>query len=372
MEARMNVRNIIIGLGVLTLLAIGFLAFGGTAMIAPKPTPTLNAALADFENLVTASGTLVPAKRANLAFKAQGLVEEILVKPGDVITRGAVLARLNTSEAAAAAAEARANVRQLQAGATKEELAISQANLDTAKAQLAKVRSNATPEDVQIAQASMERAAANLRDAQSQYDRIKDDPQVGMYPQSQVLHLATQEYKIAEARYRQVVKGATPEDIRVAEASVVVAQTNLDRVKSGARSEEIAAAQARLDQASSALSTLTLLAPFDGTVAAVNMREGEVVTPGMTVITLGDLTNLRLETDDLSETNIARVKIGHAADITFEALPGQPFKGKVTFIAPISSAKQGGTNYTIYIELDQIAKELRWGMTGHVEINAKQ
>jgi HlyD family secretion protein len=372
MEAGMNARNIIIGIGGLTILVIGFFAFGGSSMVIPKPTPTPLVGLSDFESLVTASGTLVPARRANLAFRVQGQVVEITVKPGDVITRGAVLVKLDAGEAVAAVAAARANVKQLQAGATREEIAVAQANLDSVKAQLAKVRANATPEDIQIAQASLERAAANLRDAQSQYDRIKDDSQVGMYPQSQALHIATQEYKVAEARYHQVVKGSTTEDIKVAEANVVLAQTNLDRVKIGSRSEEIAAAQARLDQAVSALDAMTLMAPFDGTIAAVNVKEGETVTPGLVVLTLGDLANLRLETDDLSETSIARVKLGHIANVTFEALPGQAFKGRVTFIAPISSAKQGGTNYTIYVELDQLAVVLRWGMTGHVEINTKQ
>jgi HlyD family secretion protein len=143
-------------------------------------------------------------------------------------------------------------------------------------------------------------------------------------------------------------------------------------VKAGARPEEIAAAQARLDQAQAALSAASLVAPFAGTVAAVNVKEGEMVAPGVPVVTLGDLSNLRLETDDLSETNIARIKLGQSVAVTYEALPGKAFNGKITFIAPISSQKQGGTNYTTYIEFDQLDPTLRWGMTGHIEINAKR
>jgi hypothetical protein len=44
----------------------------------------------------------------------------------------------------------------------------------------------------------------------------------------------------------------------------------------------------------------------------------------------------------------------------------------VTYIAPMASAKQGGTNYTIYVEFDNLDPALRWGMTGHIEINTKQ
>ncbi len=367
----MNRRNIIIGVIVVVVLALGYVGLG-SGMIGAKPTPTPAAALTDFENLVTASGTLVPVRRADLSFKVAGQAAKVSVAPGDVVKAGDGLVLLESGELNAAVAMAQAQLAQLKAGATKEDLAVAQANLDAARAQLARVRAGATPEDIAIAKAGVDRTAASLKDAQSAYDRVKDDPMVGMYPQSAALQLASQEYTVAQARYMQVAKGATAEDIRVAESAVAVAQANLDRVKAGARPEEIAAAQARLDQANAVLADATLTAPFAGTVAAVNVKEGEMVSPGVPVVTVGDLSNLRLETDDLSETNIARVKLGQIVAVTFEALPGKSFSGKVTYIAPISSQKQGGTNYTIYVEFDQLDPTLRWGMTGHIEINAKQ
>ena len=368
----MTKRNLIISIIGLAILGGIFFAMGGGDVIAPKPTPTPVSAFNDLDYLVTASGTLLPEKRASLAFKVPGQVTKVLVKAGDVAKQGDVLIQLDAVELEAAVAGARANLAQLKAGATKEEIAVAQANLETARAQLAKVRAPATAEDVAAARASLESAAAILRDAQSQYDRVKNDPQVGMYPESQKLHLATQDYRVAEAKYKLVSKGASAEDIRVAETAVAVAQANLNRVQAGARVEEIAAAQARLDQAQAALNAATLTAPFAGTVAAVNVREGETIVAGMPVITLGDLSKLRLETDDLSETNIARVNLGHSVNVTFEALPGKIFKGKVTDIAPIASAKQGGTNYAVTVEMQGLDPALRWGMTGHIEINTKQ
>ena len=381
----MTKRNIIIGIVVLVAVG-GFLAMGGGASLSPKPTPTPDlAALSEFDNLVTASGTLLPAKRANLAFKIPGQVVEIAVKAGDSVKKGAALLRLDAAELDAAVAQAKAavalaqaNLDQLKSGASKEEIAAAEANLNTARAQLAKVRASVTPEDLAIAKAGLDRAAAGLKDAQSAYDKVKDDPAVGMYPQSAAYQAAIQQYQIAEATFLKVVKGASAEDIRIAEAAVAAAQANLDRVKAPARAEEIAAAQARLDQAQgvmrqqqASLASATLVAPFDGTVAAVNVKDGETVTPGFVVIALGDLANLRLETDDLSETNIARVKLAQPVNVTFEALPGKTFTGTVTQIAPISTPKQGGTNYTVTVEFDKLDPVLRWGMTGHIEINAK-
>jgi HlyD family secretion protein len=386
-EETMNLRNIVIGIIVLAVLVVGFLAFsGGSNPLSLKPTPTAIAALSDLENLVTASGTLVPAKRANLGFKIPGQVVQVSVQAGDAVKRGDVLARLDAAELDAAVAQAKsavalaqANLDQLKAGASREDIAAAEANLNTARAQLAKVRAGASAEDIAIAKAGLDRAASALKDAQTEYDKVKDDPAIGMYPQSAALQAATEQYRIAEARYAQVLKGASAEDVRIAEAAVAAAQATLDRVKAPARPEEIAAAHARLDQtqgalrqAQAALAAATLAAPFDGTIAAVNVREGETVTPGIPVIMLGDLTYLRLETDDLSETNIARVKLGQVVNVTYEALPGKTFKGKVTQIAPISSQKQGGTNYTVYVEFDLLDSALRWGMTGHIEIDAKQ
>jgi HlyD family secretion protein len=323
------------------------------------------------DNLITASGTLLPVQRAGLAFKVQGQVLQVVAQAGDTVKKGDVLIRLDAADARAAVAIAQAQLDLVKAGATKEEVAAAQATLQVALAQLVKVRADPTMEDLVMAKATLERAQSALKDAQSAYDKVKDDPAVGMYPQSQILETAVQQYKIAEASYAKVLKGAMPEDIRIAEANVTAAQANLDHVKAGARAEEVKAAQARLEQANTALAAVTLTAPFDGLVAAVNVMEGEMATPGVTVVTLGDVTHLRLETDDLSESNIARVSLGQPVRVTFEALPGKPFQGKVVQIASISTPKQGGTNYTVTVEFEKLDPALRWGMTGNIEINTK-
>ncbi len=368
----MTARNIIIGAIVVVALAGGFMAMGGGTMLAPQPTPTPLASLSELEDLVTASGTLAPVKRANLALKMPGQALQVPVKAGDTVKKGDTLVRFDAAELEAAVAIAQANLNQLKNGATKEEIAAAQANVDTAVAQLEKVRAGATREDLLIAKANLERARSGLKDAQAAYDKIKDDPAAGMYPQSQAYEAAHQQYQVAEASYIKVLKGATPEEIRVAESAVAAAQAALNRVKSAARPEEVAAAQARLDQAKAGLAATVLAAPFDGTVAAVNVREGETVAAGVPVITLGDMSDLRLETDDLSETYIARVKVGQSANVTFEAMPGKVFAGRVVEIAPIATAKQGGTNYTVTIEFATLDPALRWGMTGHIEINTRQ
>ncbi len=332
----MNKRLVAIGVIAIVLIAGYFLTSGGGGganPFAPKPTPTEIVALSDLDTIVSASGTLLPAKRANLAFKTVGQVTQVAVKQGDRVKKGDVLVKLETTDLDA-------NVAAAQAG------------VDAAKAALTKIRAGATKEDVEIVKANLDRAASALKDAQAAYDRVAGDPWVGMLPQARQLEAATQDYRTALARYNQVLKGATAEDIKVTETNV-------------------SAAEARLAQAKSALAATTLTAPFDGTLVTVNVREGEFVAMGVPLIVIGDLTTLQLETDDLSETNIARVGIGQPVKVTFEAMPGRIFNGKVTQIAPIATAKSGGTNFAVTVVLDGLVPELRWGMTGHVEINTK-
>ncbi|MBI3913749.1 MAG: efflux RND transporter periplasmic adaptor subunit [Chloroflexi bacterium] len=332
----MSKRFLIVG-GVLVLIVGGLLfsgAGGSANPLAPKATPTAILALSETDTIVSASGTLLPAKRANLAFKIGGQVVQASLKTGDKVKKGDTLIKLDS-------AELEANVASAQTG------------VDSAKAQLTKVRAGATKEDVTIAKANLDRATSALRDAQAAYDKVKGNEFVGMMPQSRTLEAAYQDFTTAQARLDQVLKGASADDVKIAEISVSAAET-------------------RLNQARIVLASTLLVAPIDGTIVDVKIREGEFVSPGVPVVVLGDLSTLQIETDDLSETNIANVQVGQPVKITFEAIPGKIFNGKIAQIAPIATAKSGGTNFTVTVTLDALDPILRWGMTGHVEISTKQ
>jgi len=385
-EVAMNRRTVVAGLAILGVVALVYMEMNGGFPGASRVTPTPVITASDFDNLVVASGTLLPSRRANLAFRIPGMATQVMVTAGDVVKEGDLLVRLEAGEleaalagAKASLAVAQASLAELKAGASREEIAVSQASLEAAKAQLSRVNAGPTAEDTAIARANLVRAEANLRGAQSAYDGVKGMANAGMLPESHAMNQATMDLDIARSQYDRLVKGATAEEIRVAEASVLVAQAGLDRVKAGARTEAVAVGQARVDQvqaavrqAQAALASASLTAPFAGAVAAVNINPGETVGAGVAVITLGDLANLRLETDDLSETSVGKVKVGQIVAVAFEALPARDFKGKVTRIAPIATQKQGGTNYTVTVDVEGLDPSLLWGMTGHIEINTKQ
>jgi HlyD family secretion protein len=382
----MSRGTIVTGLTILGVIALAYMGMNGglPGMSRPTPTPVITAS--DYDSLVVASGTLLPGKRANLAFRISGMAVQVVIRAGDVVKEGDLLVRLEAGEleaalagAKASLAAAQASLSELKAGASKEEIAVSQAGLEAAKAQLARVKAGPTTEDIAIAKANVVRAEANLRGAQSAYDGIRGMANAGMLPESHAMNQATMDFDVARSQYDRLVKGATAEEIRVGEANVLSAQAQLDRVKAGARPEALAVGQARVDQAQAAvqqaqaaLASASLTAPFAGTVAAVNINPGETVGAGVPVITLGDLANLRLETDDLSETSVGKVRVGQTVVVAFEAMPAKDFKGKVTRIAPIATQRQGGTNFTVTVEVDGLDPSLRWGMTGHIEIDTKQ
>ena len=89
------------------------------------------------------------------------------------------------------------------------------------------------------------------------------------------------------------------------------------------------------------------------------------------MVTIGDLSTLRVETTDLDEIDVARVDVGQVVDVTFDALPDQVFSGRVTRISPMAEQESGGVNYTAVVELESLDPLIRWGMTAFVDIEVE-
>jgi HlyD family secretion protein len=126
-------------------------------------------------------------------------------------------------------------------------------------------------------------------------------------------------------------------------------------------------AQVTMELAQINLAEATLTAPFEGTVASISVIPGEFVPSDEAVVTLATLNNLQLETTDLSERDIARVKIGAPVNISVEAL-NQIIRGKVISISPISNTVGGDVIFKVTIAFDQHPENLLWGMTAEVMI----
>lgn len=325
-------------------------------------------------------------------------------------------------EAALAAAEA--NYARLAEGVTPGAIAAAEAEVAQAQADYRLLTAGADPQALIEANANLELAQAQLSQASAAYNKVRGNPDVGMSAEALALQEATANYNAAKARVELLQGGARPEVVASAAAAVRVAQAKLDMlkqaqpgelaeaaaqveqaraalelVKAGARTEEITVAQgdvdiaiAQLQDALVGIAETELRAPFDGVITALDIDQGEAVTPDLPVLQLADLSAWRIETLDLSEIDVATIHAGDTVDITFDALPTLTLRGKVTHIrpvgensnaAPISGAVSRGDTplaeqvsgdivYRVVIEPETHAGQLLWNMTALVEFGSRQ
>jgi HlyD family secretion protein len=407
----------VIAIMAITLGVVGCNTGSSPGSAATTPAPSGPAVA--LPEVVSAEAVVVPYKDADVSFNVAGRVQEVLVSEGETVTAGQELVRLETRDlelgvrrAQAGLASAQAQLARAKGGARSEEIAlaeadvaIAEANVESAKAGLSSaqaalnsVLAGASQRDIEIAEKQVELAKNQLWGAQAQRDVIGDA--MNSFPprasnieyeaaKAQVAAAETQ-VQIAELQLEQAKAGAGDEDItaakaqvaqaqagvEIAEAQLEQAQAGLDLVKAGSLPEDIAVAEAAVAQAEvgleeiqNALEDAVLKAPFDGTVGAVMFEEGELVSPQVPVVRLGDLTRLRVLTSDLSEADVNRVELGQEATITVDALEGKTFNGRVARIASLATERRGDRVYAVTLDLDVGPESgLRWGMSAFVEI----
>jgi HlyD family secretion protein len=146
----------------------------------------------------------------------------------------------------------------------------------------------------------------------------------------------------------------SPADRAEAELKVREAQTNWERLKDGPDPIALEQAQTQLSKAQAQLAlvqqkelSLSIQAPFPGTVLSVHASPGERVA-NTAIITLADLSQPILEVT-LDETDLTNIQTGLDAQIVFEALPGKIFTGRVVQIDP--SLKRSGNSYSILAQV---------------------
>ncbi len=106
-------------------------------------------------------------------------------------------------------------------------------------------------------------------------------------------------------------------------------------------------------------------------VCNLEARVGEWIAPGLTILQLGDLDHLQVETTDLSEIDAARVQPQASVLVTFDALPNVTVPGTVLRVAD-KSAAGSRVNYTAVIVLENLPSGLRWGMTAFADIQVNE
>ena len=172
------------------------------------------------------------------------------------------------------------------------------------------------------------------------------------------------------------------EAIRMAQHEVEMSQTILENneliFRSGLNlkasrqySLNLQKAEGALDDAKEDLMKTEILAPFDGTVVDVGVKENDQLSSfdysSVTAVHLVDTKTVKME-GVVDEIDIYQVEVGQEAIVTVDALPDVEVKGKVTFISPFGTEETGVVEFAVTISLEPAEVELRGGLTATADI----
>ncbi len=123
----------------------------------------------------------------------------------------------------------------------------------------------------------------------------------------------------------------------------------------------------RIEDSGEPQKTLTLRSPASGIVVEKNVVEGDRVMPGMTVYRIADLTHVWIEAE-VFEKDLSLVAEGQRAEVSFEAYPGRPFSGHVTYVHPTVSVQSRTAR--VRLELPNPDLSLKPGMYAQIELES--
>jgi HlyD family secretion protein len=326
----------------------GYLYYRQTAETAQAATePTVQTATVRRGSLVisaSGSGSVIAAAEADLAFEGSGRLIELYVKEGDQVEAGDVLAVLESSDTAASLAYklSSAKLSVLKAQQSLDDLlATDSSSLAQAKLDLLDAQDSLDSLVAQRSKMNYQRCDQDtIDDYQSAYDmavgaykRVSDDARWD------AMQTALANLNWCVAYYTEEEITAQELKITLADLEVADLEQQIEQLQVGADAAEVAMTEAELENAKAELAVIEeeleqeeLIAPFSGTVMAVDATAGGLVSTSP-IITLADLNHPTLEIF-VDETDINQIGVGYEVEVVFDAFPDEIFTGKVTSVDP--------------------------------------
>jgi HlyD family secretion protein len=253
---------------------------------------------------VTASGKIYPETEVKIAPEVSGEIIDLTVEEGDSVRMGQLLVKINPAIYSSIVTQAQASVQQSRAGVSnsKEMMAQAQSQYDLSLATYN--RNKKLYQDKVISALEFEQAEASYKGARASFEAAKANTSGGQY------------------------------GVKVAEANLNQTRENLRRA--------------------------TITAPTSGIISQLNVKKGERVVgtaqmAGTEMLTIADMSRIEVRVD-VSETDIAKVKLGDTTIIDADAYRNRKFTGIVSKIAVSSKATAMSqtstdqvTNYTVHI-----------------------
>jgi HlyD family secretion protein len=341
----MNVKKIALIFGVVLLLGgiVGFTIYQSQKNVVAVQTGRAQKT-GELTAMVSGSGEIKPKTYANIGALAFGQITHLYVAEGDKVKKGQLLAQVDDIQPSANVAASKAN---LEAG--KTDALAAQAAYDTAVADLA-------------------RAKADEEQKRFDYERGK-----GLYEQQLI---AKSDWDLRVSAYGASASGLKQAQSHIAQTKAQLESANL----------RVTQANAQLRAMSDVLHKTEYIAPYDGIVSSLPVRQGETVvmgiqnSPGSTIMTVADMSVVTAEVK-VDETDIINVKMGQPAEVSIDALPGQKFKAHVTEIgdnamlrstgvstSQSSSASEEAKDFKVVVTLDNPPDNLRPGLSATAKV----
>jgi HlyD family secretion protein len=298
----------------------------------------------DLATIVSGTGQIKPKTYVNVGATSFGRITHFYVKEGDLVKKGQTVATIESVQQAATV--------------SGQQAAIAAAKTD--------INSYIAAE--KTAEANVEHAKADLEQKRLDWERAQ-----GLYTAG---IMAKQDFDAKKAAYDTDI------------ASLAQAKAGLNQAIANTESQrghlQTAVANLRVNQ--DQLDKTIAIAPFNGIVTNMPLREGETVVVGIqnaegsTLMTLADMSIITAEVK-VDETDIVNIQIGQPADVTIDALPGKTFKGHVTLVGDqailrstgiATSQSTTGTeeakDFKVVVTLDTPSSELRPGLSTTAKI----
>lgn len=309
------------------------------------------------ENVFVEVGDLVSAGQVLASLAEETLAQNVILARSDLVNAQKALENLKESQVAQFQAwqnvlQARQAVIQAQRLLDPYELQDYQDDLDEAREKvvdaeekLKQAKEDFEPyKDFAEGNAERKRRQERLEDAQQKYDEA-----------------------VRALELLQLEEQNARNNLALAEARLKDAEREYERVKNGPDPAEVSSLEARIAAAQATLNLAQIKATFDGTVTDVQIKPGDQVSVGKVAFRLDDLSKYLVEVR-VSEVDINRVAVGQSVLLTFDAIQGEEYRGVVTQIANTSTLNQGVVEYLVTVELQTTDGKVKPGMTAAVNI----
>jgi HlyD family secretion protein len=350
--------KILIGILVLLLLAAGVVASVRYNRRGVVTVQTGKVVREDLASVVTSSGEIKPRNYINLGAEFAGQLTEILVKEGDVVKKGQLVARIDETQSAADVMAQRAALSSAEADASASEAGYK-----------------AGDDNINALQATLERTKADL-------ERYDEDFKRGQELFKQGL-IAKQDFEQRKAAYQGQQAAVAEAESRIVQARAQLAQLKAQLAGS---QRKIAQNEANLNRVNDILKKHNVVAPLDGLVTYLPVRMGETVVPGVqnsaasTIMTIADMSVVTAEVK-VDESDIVNIKLGQPAEISVDAIPNKTFTGHVIEIgntailrstgvaaSQSTTSSQEAKDFKVVVAMDNPPDEIRPGLSSTAKI----